>query len=416
MKFSRFADKLAGPSGINLLMNDLADGIRPERKMLMLGGGAPAQIPAVGRFFRDHLQHLLTSGTTFDHAIGNYDPPQGNPEFTTALAQVLNAQFGWPITGANIALTNGSQHAFFLLFNMFAGDFTDGSRKKILLPMAPEYIGYADAGLTDDLFESALPSIEMLGDQFFKYHIDFDRLTISDDIGAICVSRPTNPTGNVLTDTEITKLAAIANEKDIPLIIDNAYGTPFPNIIYTEATPYWDHNTIMCMSLSKFGMPGARTGIVVGPKDVIDRIARLNAILSLSPGGIGTAIVTEIVKNGQILEISEQVIKPFYLQKRDFAIDCARASFAGIDYVIHKPEGAFFLWIWFRGLPVSSHELYDRLKKRGVIVVPGNYFFFGLDQSHPHQNQCIRINYAQEKETVKKAFAIIADEVRKMSI
>jgi len=40
-----------------------------------------------------------------------------------------------------------------------------------------------------------------------------------------------------------------------------------------------------------------------------------------------------------------------------------------LPYHVHKPEGAFFLWLWFEGLPVSSQELYERLKKRGVAII-----------------------------------------------
>ncbi len=47
----------------------------------------------------------------------------------------------------------------------------------------------------------------------------------------ICVSRPTNPTGNVITDEELLKLDAL-NQHGIPLVIDNAYGVPFPGIIF----------------------------------------------------------------------------------------------------------------------------------------------------------------------------------------
>lgn len=43
----------------------------------------------------------------------------------------------------------------------------------------------------------------------------------------ICVSWPTNPTGNVITDEELLKLDALANQHGIPLVIDNAYGVPF---------------------------------------------------------------------------------------------------------------------------------------------------------------------------------------------
>ena len=387
MKFSKFADKFANQSGIGQLMDDLTDAFRPGQDVYMLGGGAPSHIPQVDKFFRDSMQKLLADGSRFEQAVGNYDPPQGNAAFIEALVQLLNQKFGWNLNSSHIALTNGSQQAFFVLFNMFAGQYPDGTHKKILFPMAPEYVGYCDVGLEDNLLESVVPSIELLDEVFFKYHIDFDKLDIHDGIGAICVSRPTNPTGNVLTDSEITRLTQLAKAKQVPLIIDNAYGKPFPDIIYTNVNPYWDPNCVVCMSLSKLGLPGTRTGIVIASEEIIRRITRINAVVSLSPGGVGTGIATELVKNGDILNISEKLIQPFYEEKKDFAVSMVGKYFNGLNAAVHTPEGSFFLWVWFKDLPISSHELYQRLKKRGVIVVPGSYFFFGLNQPHPHQRR-----------------------------
>lgn len=98
----------------------------------------------------------------------------------------------------------------------------------MLFPLAPEYIGYADSGLEEDLFVSARPNIELLPEGQFKYHVDFEHLHIGEETGMICVSRPTNPTGNVITDDELMKLDRLANQHGIPLVIDNAYGVPFP--------------------------------------------------------------------------------------------------------------------------------------------------------------------------------------------
>ena len=79
--------------------------------------------------------------------------------------------------------------------------------------------------------------IEKLNDRFFKYRIDFDKLEIRENTAAMCVSRPTNPTGNVLTDDEMSKLFSLAELNKIPLIVDNAYGEPFPSIIFTTIQP-----------------------------------------------------------------------------------------------------------------------------------------------------------------------------------
>jgi len=85
----------------------------------------------------------------------------------------------------------------------------------------------------------------------------------------------------------------------------------------------------------------------------------------------------------------------------------------GIDFHIHKPEGMFFLWLWLRGLPITDEELYQRLKKRGVLVVPGHYFFPGLKAEWEHKHECIRVNYSQDKDIVTAGLKIIADEVKR---
>ena len=82
---------------------------------------------------------------------------------------------------------------------------------------------------------------------------------------------------------------------------------------------------------------------------------------------------------------------------------------------LHRPEsGAFFLWLWMPGLPITSAVLYQRLKARGVIVVSGHYFFPGLEADDwPHKHECIRISYADEWSRIERGLAILIEEVRR---
>ncbi len=412
MKLSDFGKKLAVQSGIGQLMDDLGNALAKSQDVLMLGGGNPAHIPEVQKHFRESIVKLLGSDKEFERAIGNYDPPQGNKEFIEAMCTLLRSELCWDIGPENIALTTGSQSAFFILFNIFAGAFKGQANKKILLPLTPEYIGYCDVGLADDLFLAYKPQIEHISNHIFKYHVNFDKINITDEVGAICVSRPTNPTGNVLTDSEIQKLGELARSNRVPLIIDNAYGTPFPNIIFTEAEPVWDDNTVVCMSLSKLGLPGTRTGIVIANEEVITMVSQVNAVMSLAPGGLGAAIATDLVRSGEILRLSQNVIKPFYQTRAEESADLLCRELEGTDFHIHRPEGTFFLWLWLPGLPITDGQLYERLKKRGVLVVPGHYFFPGLKDNWQHKYECIRINYSQDKDVVTRGLKIIAEQVR----
>ena len=101
--------------------------------------------------------------------------------FLDAMADLLNRENGWDVKPSNIAITAGGQTAFFFLFNMLAGECAGGVRKRILLPLAPEYIGYANQGMGDGMFDTRRPKIEQLGEHTFKYRVDFENLTVGDD-------------------------------------------------------------------------------------------------------------------------------------------------------------------------------------------------------------------------------------------
>ncbi|ENC6722323.1 valine--pyruvate transaminase [Vibrio harveyi] len=411
MQFSKFGEKFNQYSGITQLMDDLNDGLRTPGA-IMLGGGNPAAIPAMLDYFRQASEEMLASGELVA-ALANYDGPQGKDAFVKALAQLFRETYGWDISEKNISLTNGSQSGFFYLFNLLAGKQPDGSHKKVLLPIAPEYIGYGDAGIDEDIFVSYHPEIELLDNGLFKYHVDFEQLTVDDSVAAICASRPTNPTGNVLTDEEVRKLDKLARENNIPLIIDNAYGLPFPNIIFEDVEPFWNENTILCMSLSKLGLPGVRCGIVIASEEITQALTNMNGIISLAPGSVGPALANHIIGKGDLLKLSSEVIKPFYRQKSQRAVELLQEAITDERFRIHKPEGAIFLWLWFDELPITTMELYQRLKARGVLIVPGEYFFIGQKDEWDHAHQCLRMNYVQDDEMMQKGIAIIAEEVEK---
>jgi len=414
MDFSDFGKRFAGKIGIGELMDDLGGALVADPAPLMLGGGNPAHVPEVQAIFKNRMETILSTPGEFERIIGNYDTPQGAKAFIGALAELFRNDFGWKVGPENIALTNGSQNAFFSLFNLFAGKFDRSSSKQILLPLAPEYIGYSEVGLEPDFFRSARPDIEFLNDHLFKYRVDFDQLKVDDQVGAICFSRPTNPTGNVVTDEEVSRLREIANSRGIPLVIDNAYGTPFPNIIYSDAQPVWDDNIVLCLSLSKFGLPSLRTGIVVARKEIIRVVSRMTSVFSLAPGSLGPALALDLVESGEITRVSNEVVKPFYEEKAKRAVAQLRKEVGShVKMRIHKPEGALFLWLWFEGLPISNQELYQRLKQKGVLVVSGHYFFPGMEKDDwSHKNQCIRITYAQDDGVVKQGISVIAQEIQ----
>jgi len=411
MNLSDFGRRFQAYSGITHLMDDLAEGMA-QPGTIMLGGGNPATIPEVVAVFDAVLDKLRDSGKLIA-TLANYDAPQGKASFLETLAEFFRQQYGWKITSQNIALTHGSQSSFFILFNSFAGR-SRGVSKRVLIPLVPEYIGYCDVGIESDLVISQQAKIQPLDNGFFKYQVDFENLHVDDSVGLICVSRPTNPSGNVLTDDECLQLDRIALRHDVPLLIDSAYGTPFPNIIFDEVNPFWNENCIVCMSLSKLGLPGARTGIVIANEEVIRFFSNMTAITSLAPAGIGAEIVNQLILDEALLPLCNNLIRPFYRSRAELAIALLRQAIDDTRLHIHKPEGSMFLWLWFEGLSIDTSELYQRLKRNGLLVVPGKYFFPGQGEDvGEHAESCVRMNYVQSEQELAKGIEILARELKR---
>ena len=147
---TRFGARMARSTGALELMADLGSAaarMRDGDTVHMLGGGNPARIAAVEAVYRRRLGEIAADDAQFGRFAAGYSAPGGDLGFRQAVAASLRDEFGWPLTADNVGLTSGSQTAFFFLFNLFGGERADGGRSRILLPLAPEYIGYADLGL-----------------------------------------------------------------------------------------------------------------------------------------------------------------------------------------------------------------------------------------------------------------------------
>lgn len=414
MKVSALGSLLAGGSGIEQLMNDLGHALAASGPSpLMLGGGNPAHIPEIEKLWTKLMAQILEHPATLRRTLGIYDPPKGNPAVLEALAYLLRSEYGWPVGPENIAVTPGGQTAFFFLFNLFGGKRADGSLGRILFPLIPEYIGYANQALEPSMFTSLRPRIERTGKHRFRYRLDFDQLNPGPDIGALCVSRPTNPSGNVISDADLARMASMAAEREIPLLIDNAYGLPFPGILFGDASLVWNEQTVHVMSLSKLGLPATRTAFVVGPPEVAAAVSSMMAVTGLANGNLGQTLAGPLLASREIVRLGREIIAPYYRRKRDAALAAIEEFFpSDLPYAFHESEGAFFLWLWIEGSRRTSRELYEALKARGVLSVPGHYFFFGgAERDWAHRDECLRISFAMDEEDVRAGLKIIAEEI-----
>lgn len=397
-------------SATRQLMDDLGEVQRGDTGLINLGGGNPARVPAVHEMFARRLAELATS-RRLDQAFAAYEDPMGPAAFRAAFAAFLRKECDWPVTTEHVLCTAGSQSSLFMLFNALGGPDTHGRTRRIMLPQSPEYIGYENLCFAPDALRGFDSCLVKTGEHRFRYTLDRERIRFDDDTAAICLSRPTNPTGQVCADQDMAWLAAESLRRDVPLIVDCAYGEPFPGISFKPSHLAWQDNLVACFSLSKLGLPGLRLGVVVARPGIIRVLSTLNATMVLTANPLAAHLVQTLFEDGSLRALVRDEIRPFYRARAALAAELCDEAFAGLDYALHEPEGAIFLWARFPGLGIDSQALYRQLKEKGVLVIPGQHFAPGRAEPHPHLRECLRISYAQPQDALTRGIALIREAV-----
>ena len=409
-------------TGVRAIMKDIIETLEAAegQEYINLSAGNPLILPEVEQLWRDCTAELLANSSEFGEVVCRYGSSQGYGPLISAIATDFNRRYNLNLSDRNILITPGSQTLYFYAANAFGGYIPNGNLKQIVLPLSPDYTGYGGVSLAPEALVAYKPTLDIdAAAHKFKYRPDFSQLTIAENTGCVIFSRPCNPTGNVLTDEEVQKIASLAAPFNVPVLIDSAYGPPFPALNFTEMTPVFGENILHCMSLSKAGLPGERIGVAIGDVKWIQVLESFQTNLCIHPSRYGQAIAARAINSGALAEISLQVIRPFYQNKFDVVENTLNQAMPkDLPWFLHRGEGAIFAWLWLKDLPVTDKEFYQQLKQVGVIVVPGSSFFPGLQENWPHKQQCLRISLTASDEEIAigmQRLAKVAEQVYQQS-
>ena len=411
MNLSQFGMQMSQLTGVRAIMKDIIETLRNSagKEFINLSAGNPVILPEVAQLWRECTEDLLAS-SEYAEVVCRYGSSQGYTPLIEAVVKDFNQRYGLSLSNENILITPGSQSLYFYAANAFGGYTKEGDLRQIVLPLSPDYTGYGGVSLTPEALIAYKPTLEIDEAQHrFKYRPDFSQLQINEQSGCVIFSRPCNPTGNVLTDNEVSKITSLAEVYDVPVLIDSAYAPPFPCLNFTPMNPQFGSNILHCMSLSKAGLPGERIGIAIGDRKWIQVLESFQTNAAIHSSRYGQAIASRAINSGRLAEISTNIIRPHYHKKLEIlAATLDEAMPQDQPWFLHQGEGAIFAWLWLKDLPVSDWEFYQELKKLGVIAVPGSSFFPGLTADWPHKKQCLRISLTATESEIATAMERLA--------
>jgi 2-aminoadipate transaminase len=180
-----------------------------------------------------------------------------------------------------------------------------------------------------------------------------------------------NPAGYTLSMAKRERLIELARTHGFVLFEDDPYvtlrfaGESLPTMLSMAPDV-----TVYASSFSKTVCPGIRTGYLVGPADLIARIATLATSTYVSPNMVAEAIVNRFCRSGRI-DTSIANIREA-LRERSQAL-CAALAEHLPDARFIAPEGGYFLWV---DMPADTDvdALFEAAAERGVQFVKGSDF------------------------------------------
>ena len=296
-----------------------------------------------------------------------YGGGQGRSQLREALVDVM-ATAGVPATPDELLVTVGGQQALELIAKCFidAGD--------IVIAEGPTYVGAVAAmkshradvrhvpmdadGMRMDLLEELLVALRGEGRRA-KY--------------LYTIPNHQNPGGVSMSEARRRRLAELAEEHDLLVIEDDAYGLlGFDGETATSLRTLIPERVIYLGTMSKTFSPGVRSGWIAAPTPVREKLVLLREAADLCPSNL-TQLIIERWLTTQAWQEQVKRYRALYQHKAGLMLDALAAEMpVEVDWT--RPRGGFFVWLTVpTGIDTSA--LLAKAIGRRVAYVPGRGFY-----------------------------------------
>jgi len=323
--------------------------------------------------------------------VHQYPPGNGIPELRQALAAHHGSRYGLAIDPERGALvTPGATEA---VFCAIMGLVDPGDEVIVIEPYFDSYVpGLVMAGSTPVF-------VPLRGDDWRLDPAEL-RAAVTPRTRALILNTPHNPSGRVLSATELADIAAVCREHDLTVISDEVYEhLTFDDAVHIPIAtlPDMAARTVTIGSAGKtFGMTGWKVGWVLGPEPLLDGVRRAHQFVSFSTNHPAQWAVAH---GFSLPESHFHDNRALYARKRDLLLHGIRA--AGLHAA--TPQGAYFVVADFSAVYDGDDAAFARhlIDRCGVACIPPSAFY---SPGHRHlAHHLARFSFCKHDATLEQA-------------
>lgn len=331
-----------------------------------------------------------------------YGSTEGSDLLKNMLVEVM-AEEGLRAEPEHVLVTTGSQQALDLLGRVLINPGDP------IVVEGPTYIGALAAFRPADPEFITIP-LDDSGMQVELLEAELERRADPPPKFIYVVPSFHNPGGVTLAQGRRVALLELARRRDLLLIEDNPYGMLRFEGEPLEPLAASDRRRVVYVStLSKIISPGIRTGWVLAPAPILERLAMFKQGADLCSSSLSQMFAEQFIRQG-LWKKNLDNLRPIYRSRRDAMLAGLEEHFPD-DARWTRPQGGLFIWVTLpRYLDTAKMLPLAILQK--VAYVPGTAFF--ADGSGAHHLR-LNFSYADEDriaEGTKRLGKVIKREMR----
>ena len=322
----------------------------------------------------------------YNKGFGKYGPAKGLPEFTKSVANFCNENFHSTINSNNVLIVPGARFGVFLSISTLPNP---GDEVIIIEPAWPAYKQCAiNAGVKIKTIKTTLenkwePTIEQINS------------LITANTKMIILNYPNNPTGKILSVELQDQIMELVKKYNLFILSDEIYSN-YSNSTWKSILEYNYEKSIVTQSFSKsHSMTGYRIGYVISNPEIIDRLAKLQALCLTN--------VSEPIQFIAMNSINEDVSSNTEQIKERLDVLIENCKKNNLEFMI--PDGSMYVFAKIKNNEDNTTLLANKLLEKGLAIAPGEAF--------GDYKEFFRISACVKKESIIEGMKILSTEISK---
>jgi len=333
----------------------------------------------------DHIKAAAIEA--LNNGLTKYTASSGTPQLKDAIVEKLQRENGLTYKPNQIIVSAGAKHS---IYNLFQAILDPGD--EVIVPV-PYWVSYPEQVKLADGVPVFVDAPEANG---FRVTADAIAEKLTARTKAIVLNSPSNPSGAVVSESELRKIAELAVEKNLLVLSDEIYEHltyGLDHVSIASFGPEIQKLTLVVNGFSKaYSMTGWRLGWLAGDTEIVAAMGRIQDQSTSNPTSFAQSGAVAALLGPQ--DCVEQMRQAFE-ERRNYIVQRLNAI-PGVSCV--NPEGAFYVLPNISGLTSSRFADGDAiteylLNEARIAVVPGSGF--GVPQN-------IRLSYATSMANIEK--------------